>query len=380
MSLKDQNGIAFADGARVTLSDDYRSFTDAGDGPIQPGDVGFIAKVGQGRIKAKGPNSDKEWWYDTGALMMAKLSKYGINEGDSVVLVDNYKDIGDSDDGPLVKGGTGQCVQLGSDKFRVRAPSGKVFWYLPAAIKKTDNPFSLLQLQADMDCQLSADHDRYGDSAGGPLKVGDIGKIIKVGKTRYRVAFDGKEWWYDGGAIAKAELPNIAAAAVADAPAVQATDLPGKFETHVFLSHDWGKDANGRDNHARVGRINEGLRSRGFQTWFDAEMMHGNVVDKMASGIDNTAVVLAFITNNYISKVAGDNGPRDNCKREFEYADRRNKEMLAVVMEDGCRNPSDWRGSVGFTLSTTLYVDCANDATFEQALDDLAKNIKRSIQ
>eukprot|EP01031_Cornospumella_fuschlensis_P014535 gene14535-17750_t len=75
--------------------------------------------------------------------------------------------------------------------------------------------------------------------------------------------------------------------------------------TDCFLTHDWGKDELGRDNHARVGRLNGLLKARGFRTWFDEEMMRGDIQQKMADGIEHAACVVVFITVRYMEKVAG---------------------------------------------------------------------------
>lgn len=32
-------------------------------------------------------------------------------------------------------------------------------------------------------------------------------------------------------------------------------------KTDVFLTHDWGKDELGRDNHSRVAAVNDGLKA-----------------------------------------------------------------------------------------------------------------------
>ena len=39
--------------------------------------------------------------------------------------------------------------------------------------------------------------------------------------------------------------------------------------THVFLTHDWGKDEQKRDNHARVSKVNDWLKANGVITWLD---------------------------------------------------------------------------------------------------------------
>ena len=42
--------------------------------------------------------------------------------------------------------------------------------------------------------------------------------------------------------------------------------------TDVFLSHDWGPDESGRNNHERVSKLNEALKCEGIKTWFDKGM------------------------------------------------------------------------------------------------------------
>ena len=96
-------------------------------------------------------------------------------------------------------------------------------------------------------------------------------------------------------------------------------------EYDAFLTHDWGDDELGRSNHARVAEVNRLLKAAGFVTWFDEDRMQGDIVSQMANGIDSSAAVLVFVTENYCIKVAGAgrNGADDNCKKEFDYASRR---------------------------------------------------------
>lgn len=90
-------------------------------------------------------------------------------------------------------------------------------------------------------------------------------------------------------------------------------------ETHVFLTHDWGKDEQGRSNHDRVHKVCEGLKVRGITPWFDSDRMTGQIVDTMCKGIDQTHLLVVFVTERYIQKIGGDD-LRDNCKVEFSYA------------------------------------------------------------
>ena len=73
--------------------------------------------------------------------------------------------------------------------------------------------------------------------------------------------------------------------------------------TDVFLTHDWGTDENGRDNHQRVAHINDELKNMGYVTWFDADRMTGDILEKMAMGIEHTRAVLVFLTQRYMEKV-----------------------------------------------------------------------------
>ncbi len=86
----------------------------------------------------------------------------------------------------------------------------------------------------------------------------------------------------------------------------------------VFASHDWGEHAS---NHVRVREIVQLLRQSGLDVWFAESHMRGNIIDAMCEGIDESDLVLCFITRNYLDKVAsGDKCSRDNCRREFMCA------------------------------------------------------------
>ena len=66
--------------------------------------------------------------------------------------------------------------------------------------------------------------------------------------------------------------------------------------TYIFLSHNWGIDKLGKDNHCRVSLINKGLQNFGYQTWFDEDRMRGDIFEKMAKGIEHKKNSIVFIT------------------------------------------------------------------------------------
>jgi len=137
--------------------------------------------------------------------------------------------------------------------------------------------------------------------------------------------------------------------------AVEAPEEEQEMKYDVFLTHDWGYN---NVNHDRVAQVNRMLVERGYTTWFDDEQMTGNVAEQMTTGIDQSEMILVFITARYVDKVAGPNN-NDNCKLEFNYAKARKSasRMVAVVMEDSMKNPNEWRGNVGMVLGGSLYVD-----------------------
>ena len=62
----------------------------------------------------------------------------------------------------------------------------------------------------------------------------------------------------------------------------------------MFLSHNWGEDEGGRDNHQRVLLIDTELKRLGYQTWFDKYQMTGEIHDKMAEGIEQAKCVIVL--------------------------------------------------------------------------------------
>ena len=118
--------------------------------------------------------------------------------------------------------------------------------------------------------------------------------------------------------------------------------------TDIFLTHDWGKDEHQRDNHSRVNIINDALKKKGYITWFDQDRMQGSIPNQMATGIQNTNVVLTFITAH-----------------KKTYA-----KMVAIVMEQRMKTASLWNGTLGLYLGNKLYVDMSGDLDNVQYLQN----------
>ena len=151
--------------------------------------------------------------------------------------------------------------------------------------------------------------------------------------------------------------------------------------TDVFLSHNWGRDESGRNNHDRVSFINQELKKRGYKTWFDEDEMAGNIAERMSEGIENTKAVIVFLTREYYEKVNGKND-LDNCKREFNYAVQRRTpaKMLVVVMEECMRDTGTWTKLVGFDFSSRLYVDMSEDLEDRNYLHKQMESLQTQLQ
>ena len=151
--------------------------------------------------------------------------------------------------------------------------------------------------------------------------------------------------------------------------------------TDIFLSHNWGKDELGRDNHQRVSLINKELKECGYETWFDEEKMEGNIVKQMCQGIDQTKGIIVFITRRYLKKVNGEDNS-DNCKLEFNYASRRktSSKMVAVVMDKSMHDTKTWTGSVGMHLGGEMYVDMSGDLENKTYITQQLKLLQRQLQ
>jgi hypothetical protein len=133
----------------------------------------------------------------------------------------------------------------------------------------------------------------------------------------------------------------------------------------LFFSHTWRPDNLGRNNHTRVHELVKKMRNLGWTTWFDEEDMGGNIDAAMAEGIDHAEAILVCLTETYCKKVnetAKDPRKRDNCLKEWTYANTRNKLMIPVIMEPDLLNTNNWPpGIVSLYLGSTLYVNASND-------------------
>ena len=127
-------------------------------------------------------------------------------------------------------------------------------------------------------------------------------------------------------------------------------------------------------------RINDAIKTHGIVPWFDEERMSGETRQKMVEGIENSDVIVVFVTEAYRDKINSSNS-RDNCLFEFKHAfEQKGPEvMIPVVMEPCMRNAREWKGLLGASLSTHLYIDFSSAFTDDAIFDAKVKELVRSI-
>ena len=149
--------------------------------------------------------------------------------------------------------------------------------------------------------------------------------------------------------------------------------------TDIFLSHNWGNDELGRNNHERVSLIKKALDKLGYCTWLDDEKLRGDIIEKITKGIEQTKCVIVFMTQKYYDKVNGDD-PKDYCKLEFRHARNlktRNK-MVAVIMEPRMKGRV-WTGQVGLCLNGKMFIDMSDDVKEENYLMKKIQDLEKEL-
>jgi hypothetical protein len=160
---------------------------------------------------------------------------------------------------------------------------------------------------------------------------------------------------------------------------------PPTMKYHAFLSHDYGKDEHGRDNHQTVSIINAALKDRGLVTWFDEEqLVEGSVYHEIVDGVAESVAFVAFFTDRYITKI-NEKRQREYCFMEFQQAlDKCSPyRMLAVPMEDRVMSTRKWVGVASYLkgrIATARFNKDTpierGDPAFEAEIDKLFERIK----
>ena len=133
----------------------------------------------------------------------------------------------------------------------------------------------------------------------------------------------------------------------------------------LFLSHTWRYDELHRDTHSRVAMLGNLLKTYGWTIWLDEDHMCGNMDSVMTNGIRNADVFLACLTKKYIEKInrASENShTRDNCFKEWTFANSMNKCIIPIILEPDVLTMTD-KGILDLVLGNTFYIDLSKNIT-----------------
>ena len=146
----------------------------------------------------------------------------------------------------------------------------------------------------------------------------------------------------------------------------------------LFLSHTWQADEKGRNTHVRTKLLSAELRLLGWSTWFDDDDMHKclDIDASMCHGIEGSSAVICCLTRKYCHKInkAAQTNQRDNCYKEWTYANARSKLLIAVAMEADVLTPCMWPpGVVLLHLGNKLCVDASGSCMVNaaQSINDI---------
>ena len=101
-------------------------------------------------------------------------------------------------------------------------------------------------------------------------------------------------------------------------------------QQHVMMSYNW-------EYQSTVLRVIKTLKARGFFVWVDVESVEGSLVDSMAEGVENAAVMLIGVSRSYKES--------SNCRLEAQYGMKRNKPMIPLILQTGYETDG-WLGAL----------------------------------
>lgn len=148
----------------------------------------------------------------------------------------------------------------------------------------------------------------------------------------------------------------------------------------IFISHAWGNDTLGRDNHVRCKLLADKLIQKGYSVWFDTYDLYGNIDFTIMNGINNCKIVLLCLTKKYCDKInncAINQITNDNCYKEWNYSLFKQKIIIPILMEpcmiDIFLNNS---GIIQMYLNSLLYMDLSSN--LEDDFGILCKSIRHN--
>ena len=144
----------------------------------------------------------------------------------------------------------------------------------------------------------------------------------------------------------------------------------------IFISHNWGLDSVGIDNHKKCKIIADELILRGYSVWFDENDMVKNIDDKIMEGINNSKIVIICLTEKYCKKI--EDGVRyqrinDNCYKEWNYTLLKSKKIIPIIMEKDLINKPASQ-IIQMYINSIFYIDMSE--SINENIELLCKDLK----
>ena len=126
-----------------------------------------------------------------------------------------------------------------------------------------------------------------------------------------------------------------------------------------MLSYQW-------DNQEFVKGIKDFLENNGLRVWMDIEEVFGNINTRMQNGINNSIIIVLFITRKYDES--------HNCCKEFNYADKKRKIIIPVKLEN--YNP---KSELDLIIGNKRYYTFAGNSNIDEEKKQLLRDITENL-
>jgi len=116
---------------------------------------------------------------------------------------------------------------------------------------------------------------------------------------------------------------------------------------HVMISYSHGQKS-------KMKEVVSHLKSKGIPVWVDVEQMEGSILEKMAEAVEESSVIILFLSSTYKDSQA--------CRTEAEYAYKLKKELICIMAEDDYQ-PRGWLGAL---LGNKLWYNPWKNLAFDE--------------
>ncbi len=130
---------------------------------------------------------------------------------------------------------------------------------------------------------------------------------------------------------------------------------------YVMISYTWGTHPE------RVQKLNEKLRAKGIDTWFDKDSMKAEGLnEQMSDAIDRAALIVVCGSERYTD--------RPKCRKEVLYMDKQGKPDIFFKLEKEMPKT----GWFSMIMGDKLYLDISGD-DFDESLNKVVEAVEKKL-